>query len=169
MDITVFNQTYAFAFSIVGGMLVGLVFDLFRVFRKVRKPSNLSVFIQDILFFILLAFLLFFIICFANNNEVRSYEIFGIGLGGILYLLTVSRFIRRFILFVARWLAKLMRALLRILLFPVYLLCKIFKKPARFIVIRLGNTKKRIGSFFCRIFSKIWQAIKNLLKISKKI
>ena len=47
------NQAYLFFIFIVNGILIGLLFDFFRIARKVFRTNDIITYIQDILFWIL--------------------------------------------------------------------------------------------------------------------
>ena len=44
------NQAYAFLIFILNGLIVGILFDVFRILRKAFKTSDFITYIQDIIF-----------------------------------------------------------------------------------------------------------------------
>ncbi len=53
-----FSQEQIFIFFFIIGTIIGILFDIFRVFRKSFKTPDMITFVQDILFFMLSAVLL---------------------------------------------------------------------------------------------------------------
>ena len=47
------NQAYLFLVFIVNGVLIGLLFDFFRIARKVIPTNDFVTYIEDVLFWIL--------------------------------------------------------------------------------------------------------------------
>ena len=47
------NQAYLFLTFTVNGVIIGLIFDFFRILRKSFKTKNLIIYFEDILFWIL--------------------------------------------------------------------------------------------------------------------
>ena len=129
-----------FVYSILGGMACAFVFDIFRIIRRVQKKiSAVQVFVQDIIFFILFAVILFITILYANDSNVRGYEFFGTLLGAVIYFVVISRIVTKVILFMLRILRIIFERVIKILFFPLVLIFRIFKRPSRFIVIKLGG------------------------------
>ena len=47
------NQAYLFCIFIINGIIIGILFDFFRILRKTFKTSDLITYIEDSLFWIL--------------------------------------------------------------------------------------------------------------------
>lgn len=116
----VYNQLFCLGIFIITGILIGLLFDIFRILRKSFHTADWITYIQDVLFWILAgSFMLFSIFTF-NNGEIRSYVFIGILIGVVIYMLAISKFIVKssvtIILFVKK-----------ILSYPIHLIEKIVK------------------------------------------
>ena len=86
------EQVYIFGWSIVVGAVLGLLFDIFRGIRW-EGIRDIWVYIQDIIFWIVVAVI---IICSAflmNMGEIRGYMLIGYFLGAGFYMLLFSKFI----------------------------------------------------------------------------
>ena len=84
------NQAYLFLVFSLTGVIIGLLFDFFRVLRKSFKTSDIITYIEDILFWILTGILILFSIWYFNNGEIRLFMFFGIIIGVMIYMLTLS-------------------------------------------------------------------------------
>ena len=86
------NQAYIFLIFVINGLLIGILFDIFRILRKSFKTSDFITYIQDILFWTLTGFLIIFSIYKFNSGEIRIFVFAGLLLGIIFYLLTISKY-----------------------------------------------------------------------------
>jgi len=83
-------------------MIVAFVYDIFRVRRKAIKSSNLIVYFEDFIYWIIVALILFAIIYRSNEGELRGYLMLGVAIGIILYALLLSRIVMAVFLFVIK-------------------------------------------------------------------
>ncbi|MBR7071892.1 MAG: spore cortex biosynthesis protein YabQ [Clostridia bacterium] len=72
-------------------MIYCRLYDLFRILRKTVKQTVVSVFIEDLLFWLLITFLSFLFLLSRTNGEVRGYVLLGMSFGFVLCRLTISR------------------------------------------------------------------------------
>ena len=63
----------------VTGIVIGVLFDVFRILRRSFKTADWLTTLQDILFWILAGFITLFSIFKFNNGEIRSYIFIEIG------------------------------------------------------------------------------------------
>lgn len=161
------NQTSLFLIFIVNGILIGLLFDFFRVLRKSFKTSDIVTYIEDILFWILTGFIILYSIFTFNNGEIRLFLFLGIIIGIISYLLFVSSYIIKINVFIISFMKKVIYSIAKILLKPFKLLLKIVKriffKPISFLIINCRkistNSIKKIHNSF-----KSMNKVKNVAK-----
>lgn len=84
------RQIALFLFSLINGMVVGILYDFYRVIRGFEKQSKIIVAIQDILFWILTGIIVFILMMY-TNYAYMSFNVFMYGaLGFIVYLKFVS-------------------------------------------------------------------------------
>lgn len=87
----ILNELSKFLFFVLIGLILGIIFDVFRIIRKCFKNSDLITYIQDIIFILIAAIILLLGIFIINNGEVRAYLFFGIIIGILLYFITISK------------------------------------------------------------------------------
>ncbi len=92
MNVNVYEQIFNLFIFICTGMVIGIVFDIFRIIRKSFKTPDFVTYIEDILFWILTGFILLFSIFAFNNGELRLYIFLALILGLVIYLLTISKY-----------------------------------------------------------------------------
>ena len=150
MEISVSAEALVFLKTVLGGALCGMIFDIYRILKSVKK-STFVIEAGDIIVWIAAAMMSFFAVFFANSGEVRWYEIAALLTGFVLYTVSVSKY---FIAFV-KFSAKFFFFFFKIMLMPVMQLLKavksiglfIFsyvKKPFVFVGICLKLQKKRL-------------------------
>lgn len=86
-------QLYCFLIFSIIGIFSGIIFDIFRILRRTFKTKDFIIYIEDIIFWILIGFLLLYGLCVYTNGEIRLYLILAVILGFVIYMLTVSKYI----------------------------------------------------------------------------
>lgn len=85
-----FSQEQVFLFFFIIGIIIGIIFDFFRVIRKSFKTTDTITLIEDLVFLLLTSILIILGIIKLNGGEIRFYLFLGIFLGGLIYSLTIS-------------------------------------------------------------------------------
>ena len=88
------DQVYIFFSSVVIGAIMGVVFDFFRALRRKGNTKNILVYIQDIVFWFIIAVIIIISSFIINNGELRGYMLFGYILGAIIYMIIFSKYIK---------------------------------------------------------------------------
>lgn len=86
------NQLYIFLCFFLTGVIIGILFDIFRILRKSFKTWDIITYIQDFIFWILTGIILLYSIFTFNNGELRAFVFVGILLGITLYILLISKY-----------------------------------------------------------------------------
>ena len=108
------NQIYCFIIFIVVGIIISILFDIFRILRKVFKTPDFITYIEDIIFGVFSGIIIIYSIFIFNNGEIRLYLFLGILLGILSYLCTLSKLFIKFG-------DKILTFFKKILLFPINL------------------------------------------------
>ena len=87
---TNYSQEQTFIFFFIIGLILGMMFDIFRVLRKNIKTPDSITFIEDILYITISIVLIILAIIKINNGIIRFYIFIGITLGIVVYSLTIS-------------------------------------------------------------------------------
>ncbi len=88
MDITA--EVYAFLTMVYCGILMGVLFDIYRQKRRRFRKIKILDSIEDILFWIIQAGVLFLFLYWSNYGEIRMFSIMGAIAGAVLYHYTLS-------------------------------------------------------------------------------
>ena len=158
------NQAYLFLIFTINGILIGFLFDIFRILRKSFKTNDLVTYIEDIIFWILTGIIILFSMCKFCDGELRGFTIIGIVIGVILYMLTISTYIIKISVFIINILKTIIGKIIKVIIYPFKLIWGIMKKiifkPISIICI---NIRKR----FLETTNKIYKNIKNVKKTQK--
>lgn len=158
------NQAYIFFIFIVNGIIIGLLFDFFRILRRSFKTNNIITYIEDILFWILTGIILLYSIFIFNNGEIRLYLFLGVMLGIIVYMLTISTFIININVKIIKFLKNIIYKIIHIISTPFKffynMMRKIFFKPILFFIINF----RKISTNIYHIFPKKIKNNKNIVK-----
>lgn len=79
------------------GMLMGISYDVLRIFRRVVSHKNVIVYIEDYLFWVVWGIVLFALIFNYNDGNIRGYVFVAVLMGGILYLRSFSPFLVKYV------------------------------------------------------------------------
>lgn len=93
MENSLVLELHIFLTSIYGGIIGGLVYDIYRSIRYNYKLSKFITYIQDFLFWIAMTYIFCSILIRINWGEIRGYIILGFIIGIIIYIITFSKFI----------------------------------------------------------------------------
>lgn len=148
------SQLYLFLIFITNGIIIGLLFDSFRILRKAIKTSDFITYIEDALFWILTGLIILYSIFVHNNGEIRLFMFIAILIGLVLYIIFVSKFILKISLTIINIIKKIFLSIFHIVEIPFKatgkLLKKTFFKPISFIIINIRNYFTKISNKFVK-------------------
>lgn len=78
-------QIYSFLGTIVTGLVLGILFDFYRVFRMITRPKKFLTCLGDLVFGLLATVAVFFVLLYSNWGEFRLYVFIGMIMGLFLY------------------------------------------------------------------------------------
>lgn len=136
------EQLTIFLGALLLGAVIGIILDVFRISRLAFTLPGVLILIEDLLFFALAAILTFSYMLSAVSGFIRSFIILGVGLGFLIYYLTVGALVM-----------KISGAIINLIKKILQLLYKIFIMPIVWVI-----------SKFYKILLKLWNYIKNILK-----
>lgn len=157
------NQAYLFLVFIVNGILIGLLFDFFRIARKVFETNDMVTYLEDILFWILTGAIVLYSIFVFNNGELRLFMFLGILLGAFAYMILLSSYIIKINVKIINVLKKVFGVIIIPFKAIYQILQKIFFKPITFLFI---NIRKNFTNFGIKISKnlKVVKKEKNIVK-----
>lgn len=169
MPISIGSQANIFLWSIVGGMLIGLVYDAFRIKRKAIKTGGFWVFVEDLAYWIIAALIMFCVVYYSNDGEVRGYIFIATIIGVVLYALLLSRIIMKSSMFIIGLICKIIKIVYNVLTYPIRVIIRIIAVPVGFIIKLSKKALKRANGINRTRLAKAagWRRI--IKNIRKKI
>ena len=73
MHSNVVEQSKEFIEFVALGILIALIFDFFRAYRKYKKVNYIGVIFQDIIFFLIVSLIIIFSIVYILDSNIRIY------------------------------------------------------------------------------------------------
>lgn len=147
-----FEQLNSFFIFTLVGIVISILFDIFRVLRKTFKTPDIITYIEDILFWIITGVIVLGSIFLFNNGELRLYLFIGMSIGVLLYMLFVSKYFINISVLIISTIKKVINKILHIILKPIKIICSILKKiifkPISFICINFKG-------FILKIIKKV--------------
>lgn len=154
MNIETVNQANLFFIFTINGIIIGIIFDSFRILRKSFHTSNIITYIEDALFWLISSLIVMYSVFRFNNGQFRAYMFIGIIIGIFIYMLLLSKTIINFSISIISVLKKLLVTILKIVVYPFRLFARYINKSFIYPVIKL--------------FSKVNSNIKRFSKKIKK-
>jgi len=132
LPISVANQAYVFLCSVAGGIIIAFIYDVFRIKRKAVRTRSLVIQFEDLIFWIIVAVVMFGVVYYSNEGEIRGYIFIGTIIGVILYVLLLSNIIMKVSLFILKIIYRILKGIWIVVSFPFKILFKVFSIPMQF-------------------------------------
>lgn len=84
------KELWIFSYSCLLGLGLGILYDVFRIIRMLINKRNITIFLQDIIYFIVSGFVTFIFVLGINEGQSRFYILAGEGIGWIVYHITLG-------------------------------------------------------------------------------
>lgn len=131
------EQLISFIYFIVVGIILSIIFDIFRILRRTIKTSDIVTNIQDVLFCIITGIIILFSIFYFNKGELRLYIFIGIILGIIFYMIFISKYFIKINVEIINFIKKIIYLILKPFIFILNFTKSLFFKPISFIIINM--------------------------------
>ncbi|SKA95437.1 spore cortex biosynthesis protein YabQ [Caloramator quimbayensis] len=140
-------QIFYFLYTALAGIIIGIMFDVYRILRGFNNPNKFITAISDLLFWILAAIVVFIFFFHTNNGELRYYTFVGIIIGIFLYFKLFSRGILKTLRFIIYYFIKFIRILVILIFYPIKLIgygLKLMKYEIKKYIVKVFKNKKFI-------------------------
>lgn len=151
MDFLPYSQEYMLIVSIMGGMLLGLVWDIYRLIRHYFKFKSLGTFIGDIAYWVVSVYFSIQLINDISYGNLRFFLLIGFLSGALLYFITISNYILKAFIFVIDTILKVIKKIINLLVFPFNFVKRKIKAITHPIKIKIEirkNKAKRQWKFY---------------------
>ena len=134
MPMTVSGQAHVFLFAVIGGMLIAFIYDLFRIMRRAVKSCAIFIYLEDFIYWIIVAVVMLGMLYYSNEGEMRGYIFIGTAMGALLYVLLLSWLIVGVSMFVLKIIQKFFSAVWMVLTYPFKIIFRVLAIPGRFLL-----------------------------------
>lgn len=153
LQIDIRDELYIFLIAINYGLILGGLYDFYRVFRYYSKSKNILTAIEDIMFWGIVTSMIFMFLFNNTDGIIRGFVLLGFIVGYIIYIKLISRYS----FFLLKWIFKLIldliNEIIKIISYPFKKIYKFFK----------GKSNK-----IKNIFIVLFKDAKKYLKITKR-
>ena len=146
-EITV-NQAYLFMIFILNGILIGLIFDIFRILRRSFDTPNIITYIEDTIFWTISALTVLYSLFVFNNGQIRGYIFIGLFLGIAMYMLFLSKTVVKISVKIIVFIKNIVYKIIKLITYPLLFILKIVKslliRPTKFVYNSYNSMKNGI-------------------------
>lgn len=140
-------QILSFLYAFLLGILFSVFYDFFKVTRKVFNLSDLIIFIEDIIYFLIISFVTFLFLISTTNGKLRIYVFLSVSLGFYIWKISLSKYLCNLSTFILKNINKLLKAI-RNRFYCIFSrfeagILKIYKKTPYFII-NIKNSFKKL-------------------------
>ncbi len=129
MIISISTQIRLIIFSIIAGIITGILFDFYRLIRGFKDLNKIITFIEDTLFWIFTAIIVFIFLMYTNYAYMGMYVYILLGVGICLYLKFFSNLFIELHNKLFKVVGRLFRVFIYIIIYPFqYLIYNIKRK-----------------------------------------
>jgi len=152
------QELYVFLSAAGSGMAAGFLYDLFRLKRKALKTKAFAASIEDIVFWLLAALLVFITAYASNQGEIRLYFFLAVIFGVIIYFWLFSK-----------WVIQILTFLVKVILWPISVLIMLLKPPVKWLGKQFAKGTTKTKSRLKITGIKMNRRLKSMRHIAKKI
>lgn len=162
------EQLKLFLLSLGAGFLLGIIYDFLRAIRLTFFKGKASIFIFDILYFVIFSLLTFLFFLATNKGEFRAYMIFAIILGWVFYYFSFGIAAKSFTDAFVRVVHSVFSFILKLVLAPFKFIFNLFLKIKNKISEILLKFEKKSKKNRKKHLKKLRLYVYNLMGIFRK-
>ena len=167
MNNEIIYQTNIFILYFIIGIIITLIFDIFRILRKSFKTPNIITYIEDLVFVIITGYILSYVFFYINKGIVRFYMIIALIFGVLMYYITLSKYFIKINVIVINKIKNIIFKIINIIFSPFLFVYKILKTIMIQMIVKNKKINERIVEYFKKNNTKIINKI-NSIKTNKK-
>jgi len=134
------QELFFFLKAILTGCFILFIYDLIRIFRRVVKHGGISIALEDLIYWILMAAIIFVMMYKENDGAIRGFAIVGIFLGMLVYGSSLSKFVVKYSASIINTFFKIIKKILHVIFNPIHFVLK--KTSAKKQKIKKNLTKR---------------------------
>lgn len=152
-------ELYFLLHSFVLGILIMILYDILRIFRKLIKHSSVALAAEDLVYWLVCGVCIFLMLYRENNGSIRWFAVAGVACGMLLYNGTISFYVTDIISKTLKFILRILGRVLRVILKPFGFAFHFVKKFTNF----AGNKGKKLIVFNKKQLKKTLKTVKIIL------
>lgn len=144
------EQVYIFFYAVLAGGIIAFLYDILRIKRRAIKTNVVMLSIEDIIYWLLSAIIVFLTVYNSNDGQMRGFIFLGNILGVTIYLSVFSRLVIASSMMIINFIKKVLLFIWKVVTYPFRLIFKILSVPLRFI----GGCFGKLGRLLFGLFGK---------------
>lgn len=164
MELSVSHQLFVVICMFLCGCATGIIFDLFRGFRRCVKSGSGIIAAQDLLLWAAELIVVYYTAFKVNNAAIRAYEAIALVCGAALYFVTLSEYTVRAVCKATSFVLKIADALLLPARKAAQFVVKPLKKTSLYVEKKLFAVKNKTKRFVIEKKNRI----KAMLRVKKR-
>lgn len=125
-QVNIVDELYIFLIAINYGLILGGIYDFYRVFRYFSKPKKIRTAIEDILFWIIITLIVFTFLVRKTDGIIRGFVLLGFTIGYSFYIRVISRYSYLLLKKIFKLIFDLISEIMKIILYPFKKILKFF-------------------------------------------
>jgi len=118
------QELFFFLKSILTGCFIIFIYDLIRIFRRVVKHGIISIALEDFIYWISMAAIIFVMMYKENDGAIRGFAMAGIFLGMLVYSSSLSKFVVKYSAAIINTFLKVIKKILHVIFTPIRFVIK---------------------------------------------
>lgn len=141
---TVKFQSFVFFYSVYGGILIGILYDIYRVFRRKKRSERIITSFWDIMFLLSVFLIIVWAIFSSNYGDIRAYVLIGFVVGFYLFERLLGKIAAALLVFTYKKIAYFLKTTNSLAVMPVKILCSLLQRAFHNVAAYLGRKKNRL-------------------------
>lgn len=92
LGVRIIDEFYIFLIAINYGLIIGGIYDFYRVFRHFSKQRKLLAALEDLFFWIITALIIFIFLVNKTDGIIRGFVVLGFLIGYAFYMKVISKY-----------------------------------------------------------------------------
>lgn len=171
MDFLPYSQEYMLAVSVMGGMLLGFIWDIYRLIRHFIKLGTIGTAAGDLAYWIISCYFSIQLIYTISYGNIRFFILLGFLLGALLYFYGISTYILKTFISIIDMILYAIKKVAAFMIAPIKFIfrkIKAFLYPYRLKAEKEREKIKRRYKFFVFRTKKVFKNKKMLYNKKKR-
>lgn len=151
MDFLPYSQEYMLIVSVMGGMFLGFIWDIYRLIRYYVKLGSIGTAVGDLVYWIISIYISIKLIFDISYGNVRFFILMGFLLGALLYFYGISNYILKLFILIIDILLRYIKRIISFMVYPLKFVVKKIKAvlyPIKLKIKKIIDKTKRRYKFF---------------------